>query len=157
MGFRIVKLALALLISWSAAVCAQNGTMSPGDNTTVGDGNTTVGDGNTTIGDGGTTGYLDIGTVAWEKGIGQVDRGNGVFISPNGLLLVVVRKDAVVNAFNPRNGAELWTYTPEDMARASSFGGAFFSTTSTGQDYVMVTVTMDAIFPYQATRYVIGW
>jgi outer membrane protein assembly factor BamB len=106
--------------------------------------------------------FLDGGsiTVAWEAKIGPIEPGNGaLFISSSSLssssimgnMLVIVRKDAVVQAFHPTTGSELWTYSPPDNTTSSSIGGAFFSSID-GQDYILFSATTNANYPTAATR-----
>jgi outer membrane protein assembly factor BamB len=92
-------------------------------------------------------------TVAWEAATGQVDRGNGAFMSPSGTALIVVRVDGIVQAFHPKTGTEVWMYSPPDPTISKSFGGAFFSSYG-GQDYILYSVTTNANVPSEATRYV---
>ena len=40
--------------------------------------------------------YLSAAIPVWTKEVGQISKGNGAFISPNGKLLIVVAKDATV-------------------------------------------------------------
>ena len=71
--------------------------------------------------------YLPVASVvaAWTGTASPVEEGNGVYISPDGALAVVVSKDASVKAFNSLDGTVLWTVAPPSTT-AQSFGGAFF-------------------------------
>ena len=44
-----------------------------------------------------------------------VREGNGVFMSPDGQLLVSTSFDATLRAFDPMTGAVKWTYTPNSL------------------------------------------
>jgi prepilin signal peptidase PulO-like enzyme (type II secretory pathway) len=68
---------------------------------------------------------FDSVTAAWTGTASPVEVGNGVYISPDGALAVVVSKDASVKAFNSLDGTVLWT-AGAPSATAQSFGGAFF-------------------------------
>ena len=99
--------------------------------------------------------YLSAAIPVWTKEVGQISKGNGAFMSPNGKLLIVVAKDAIVVGFEPKTGTELWKYTPEASTIAQSLGGAFFSEYNQ-QAYVLFSVVENAIFPEIATRYVLS-
>lgn len=92
--------------------------------------------------------------VTWNASIGQVNPGNGAFMSPSGKVLVVVQKDAIVYAFHPKTGTKLWTYTPADVSISSAHGGVFFSSYK-GQDYILYSITSNANFPSETKRYVL--
>lgn len=64
-------------------------------------------------------------TPAWTGTASAVLLGNGVYISPDGALAVVVSRDASVKAFSSLDGTEIWT-AAAPTATAQSFGGAFF-------------------------------
>jgi hypothetical protein len=95
--------------------------------------------------------YLTPTAPLWQQGISQIDQGNGVFLSPDGKLLVVVSRDATVRSFNPVTGDPGWTFTPTDAEKSNSFGGASFCNFN-GQPYVLISVTTNAIFADLATR-----
>ena len=62
---------------------------------------------------------------AWTSRAQPVEQGNGVYISPDGAIAVVVSRDASVKAINSINGEDVWT-AQAPTATAKSFGGAFF-------------------------------
>ena len=61
----------------------------------------------------------------WTADVSPVEQGNGVYISPDGAIAVVVSKDASVEAFDSFDGTNLWT-VKAPTSTAKSFGGAFF-------------------------------
>ena len=67
----------------------------------------------------------EITAAVWTNQAQPVEQGNGVYISPDGALAVVVSRDASVKAINSINGEDVWTIQPP-TATAQSFGGAFF-------------------------------
>lgn len=69
--------------------------------------------------------YLETPVIAWTGVASPVDVGNGVYISPDGALAVVVSKDASVVAFNSIDGTTVWNVAAP-TSTAQSFGGAFF-------------------------------
>ena len=69
--------------------------------------------------------YLDTPVIAWTGVASPVDVGNGVYMSPDGALAVVVSRDATVVAFNSIDGTIVWSVLAP-TATAQSFGGAFF-------------------------------
>jgi hypothetical protein len=71
--------------------------------------------------------YLPVASIApaWTGTASPVEAGNGVYLSPDGALAVVVSKDASVKAFNSLDGSVIWTATAPTTT-AQSFGGAFF-------------------------------
>jgi hypothetical protein len=71
-----------------------------------------------------------ITTPAWTGTASPVLAGNGVFLSPDGALAVVVSNDASVKAFDQLKGTEAWTYRPTSTT-ATTNGGAFFSYSAT--------------------------
>jgi outer membrane protein assembly factor BamB len=125
---------LALVLSCSVVIRAQNTTTNSTTAVASGD-------------------YLDgdAVNVTWTATIGQVNKGNGAFMSPSGQVLVLVRQDAVVQAFQPKTGVELWTYTPADPGTSNCFGGATFSSFD-GQEYVLFSVTTNAIYVTNTAR-----
>jgi hypothetical protein len=98
--------------------------------------------------------YLESALPVWTKEIGQISKGNGAFISPNGKVLVIISKDASAKGFDPITGNELWSYTPNGTSTSvvQSYGGAFFSEFAS-QSYLLYSVVENAIFPEHATRY----
>jgi hypothetical protein len=95
--------------------------------------------------------YLAQPTLAWMTGIGQIQEGNGAFISPSGDLLAVVGNDATVRGINPKTGAEIWIHSPENPQYANSYGGAFFSTFE-NTPYLIYSLVTNAFDPTSATR-----
>ena len=67
----------------------------------------------------------EITAAVWTNQAQPVEQGNGVYISPDGALAVVVSRDASVKAINSINGEDVWT-VQAPTATAQSFGGAFF-------------------------------
>ena len=67
----------------------------------------------------------EITAPIWTSQASPVGRGNGVYISPDGALAVVVSRDASVKAINSIDGADVWT-AAAPSSTAQSFGGAFF-------------------------------
>jgi hypothetical protein len=88
----------------------------------------------------------------WTQAIGQVDKGNGAFLSPNGRLLVVVSSDATVRSFDPLTGDPGWMFAPPSPELSSSFGGAFFCN-HLGESYILISVVTNAIYADLAKRY----
>jgi hypothetical protein len=125
----IIAKFIALVFCLTSAVKSQNTTTSTNTSTT---------------GD-----YLDKPVLLWTKGIGQVESGNGAFISPDGSLLVVVGADTSIRGIDPKTGEELWSKFNTDTS-AKSFGGAFFSE-YLSTPYVMYSVAYNAILD-SATR-----
>jgi outer membrane protein assembly factor BamB len=99
----------------------------------------------------GQTTYLPIADIqaAWTGSAGPVGVGNGVFLSPNGDVAVVVSSDASATAFNPLDGTELWSYDPPS-ATANSTSGAFFC-------YSAPTPYLVYSFADGDSRYVVGY
>jgi outer membrane protein assembly factor BamB len=87
-------------------------------------------------------------TAGWTGSASPVSAGNGVFLSPDGALAVVIGRDASVTAFDAALGPEVWTY-PAPSTTAVAEGGIFFCYTTTvpylvfsyydanGQSYVL--------------------
>ena len=69
--------------------------------------------------------YLTTATPAWTGTASPVGYGNGVYISPDGALAVVISRDASVKAFDSFDGTVVWT-TEAPTTAAQSFGGASF-------------------------------
>jgi hypothetical protein len=69
-------------------------------------------------------------TPVWSGSASAVGEGNGVYLSPDGALAVVVSTDATVKAFNSLDGTVVWTF-PAPTTTATSLGGAFFCYAST--------------------------
>ena len=69
--------------------------------------------------------YVPVPQSAWTGIVSPVLEGNGVYISPDGALAVVVSRDASVTAFNSLTGDIVWQ-TLAQSAGSLSFGGAEF-------------------------------
>jgi hypothetical protein len=67
----------------------------------------------------------NITTPVWTGFVSPVAEGNGVFLSPDGALAVVVSNDASVTAFDQATGNVTWVYRPA-ATTATTTGGAFF-------------------------------
>ena len=76
-------------------------------------------------------------TTAWKEFTGGVDAGNGVFLSPDGNMAVVVSRDAFVRAFDAATGAQMWSFSPTGISTSTS--GAFFSLNGT-TPYIAISV-----------------
>jgi outer membrane protein assembly factor BamB len=73
---------------------------------------------------------------AWRVPFMSMGKGNGVFISPNGKVLVAISQNADVSALDALSGEQLWTYTPNLASGA-------ILTSSSG-----ITFNQDAKTPY---------
>jgi hypothetical protein len=67
----------------------------------------------------------EITAPIWTTQASPVGQGNGVYISLDGALAVVVSRDASVKAINSIDGTDVWT-AAVPSSTAQSFGGAFF-------------------------------
>jgi hypothetical protein len=105
----------------------------------------------TASGEGAYYSTADQVRIAWTAQAYDVSSGNGVFLSPDGNVLVVVSYDGSVRGFNPRDGAEKWKYSPDVLQDTSSFGGAFFSNYQ-GQPYVLYSLVTFAAIDDQPMR-----
>jgi outer membrane protein assembly factor BamB len=76
--------------------------------------------------------YLDDPVLLWTNftsnnlfGLGE---GNGIFMSPDGKMLVSTSVDATVRAFDPLTGTIIWTYKPDSVGfPIRCFGGLTFN------------------------------
>ena len=78
--------------------------------------------------------YLDEPELLWSGSTTEdadkrgVRKGNGIFASPDGKMIVSTSFDATVRAFDPSTGEVLWTYTPNSLGFPfSCFSGVTFS------------------------------
>lgn len=54
------------------------------------------------------TKYLDEPVESWRSEFPATGMGNGVFVSPNGDMVVAVASSGLVRAYRPSNGEILW-------------------------------------------------
>jgi outer membrane protein assembly factor BamB len=78
-----------------------------------------------------------------------VTENNGVFLTPNEEMLIVINSAAVVLALDPDDGTEIWRYNPTSMATSiSSMGGVAFA----GSEYMVYSVLDDNTRYVRTTR-----
>jgi hypothetical protein len=81
--------------------------------------------------------YVPTPQSAWTANVSPVLEGNGVYISPDGVLAVVVSRDTTVTAFNSIDGTTIWQ-TKGGNIDAATFGGASFCYGAT--PYILISV-----------------
>jgi outer membrane protein assembly factor BamB len=82
---------------------------------------------------------------AWRAEFAPVGQRNGVFMSPDGEVLVGISMTAIVSAFDPLTGTQLWTFTPAPLSGATttSASGITFNGVA-DPSYLVFSVTDDA-------------
>lgn len=81
--------------------------------------------------------YVPVPQSAWTAIVTPVLEGNGVYISPDGALAVVVSRDTTVTAFNSIDGTKIWQSRGGSVDSAT-YGGASFCYGAT--PYVLISV-----------------
>ena len=76
--------------------------------------------------------YLPTPTLLWSEfatsSTNGVQQGNGLYMSPDGQMLVATSFDGTVRAFEPQTGAILWTYQPDSIGlQYRCFSGVTFN------------------------------
>ncbi len=77
--------------------------------------------------------YLDTPSVLWSDRTTDdatlgVKQGNGLYLSPDGSMLVSTSADGTLRAFEPSSGTILWTYKPPSLGVVfRCFGGLHFN------------------------------
>lgn len=86
--------------------------------------------------------HLDFPNVTWTTFGGELGVGNGLFLSPDGSLLVGTFLDGSVRFMNPMDGSETAApYFPESQGVGiRGYGGMTFSF-GNGRDYMVYAVT----------------
>jgi WD40 repeat protein len=95
--------------------------------------------------------YLDSPVLLWanftsDDGFG-LSEGNGLYMSPDGNMLVSASLDSTVRAFDPLTGAILWTYKPDSLGfPIRCFGGLTFNYQA-ANPYMVYAIADAAIDP----------
>lgn len=86
--------------------------------------------------------YLNPPEVAWTATGSEAKPGNGLFVSPDGDLLVGSFLDGSLIMYNPETGEKLGSYTPDVTSGATirGFGGVTFAYTGSTK-YLLYAVT----------------
>lgn len=85
----------------------------------------------TTLAQGQELVYLDEPREIWRKTFNAIGEGNGVYLTPSRDTLVAVSRAGILRAYDPADGAVLWTFNPPLVQGASywSQGGVTFAQT----------------------------
>jgi hypothetical protein len=93
-----------------------------------------------------SNGLLDLAVIEWQTVVqATVSENNGVFLTPNEEMLIVVDSFGGVVALDPSDGAELWEFNPPLL---SSMGGVAFA----GSEYMVYSVLDDNARYVRTTR-----